>query len=309
MLNFSAIIRKAYTMTIRHPLLWVFGLFVIGGFNLNFLHFEGLGNFNVHSNQQVWGLLVFLQQNPRTLALVSASVLVVSVGGLIVTNGSRILLTLSIKNLLENNFLEFSKIIAPARQVFLPVVKMSLLTTTFMMAVSMVLLIPPLFFVREPTLQLPLYVLGGLLLLPLTFAISCLNIFTALFIILFRQPLGKAFSQAADFFIAHWTQLLGFILVLLVIYCGTFVVGASFILGIRYVTNELVKNASGLGIPQISAIILVTRTVTSLCIWLLLAGLNVFFNISLVLVFLELVKPQKATPESAPAVTPMPTPV
>ncbi len=39
MLSYSRILRQSYFITVRQPVLWLFGLFVFGGFNINFLHF------------------------------------------------------------------------------------------------------------------------------------------------------------------------------------------------------------------------------------------------------------------------------
>ncbi len=309
MLTASTILSRAHTLTIRNPKLWVFGLFVVGGFNLNFLHFFGFGQFNVHSSQQAWNVIVSLQQHPARLALASLLLLVVSVGGLIITNGSRILLALSVKSILDTGTTNVKQQFKPVKAAFTPVVKISLLTTTCMLALGLVLFAFPLLFVRNTGYQLLMFAVGGALLLPLAFSMSFLNIFTSFFVIIFKQTFGKAFSQAADLFMSHWPRLVGFLLILLLIYCGIFVLGATFIFGAQYVIAGLFQAISKLGFEQFSAIILIIRIVFALLLWFLVAGLNVFFNASLLVLFLDLVKPLETEAEAPVRALTSPTPI
>jgi hypothetical protein len=81
----------------------------------------------------------------------------------------------------------------------------------------------------------------------------------------------------------------------MVVYTACFAVGVAL--------SSLVEAAWGLagvfGNFQISGIIWIGRVVTGIFLWGLLAGLNVFFNTALLLLFLQLVTPLDDSKEKA----------
>ena len=307
MLSYSEILKRAYYITIQNPLLWLFGLFVVGGFNLNFLHFQNISLASVHKFTDVRMVVDFFQSNPEVLLAWSGSVLVFSVVFLLITNISRILLVLFVRRFLkkEKQPLEPKKIFQESFKSLQQVIAVSLLTTSLTVIVSAAFLLPTL-FLGHTQIQAAVFVIGALILLPLIFAISSINIFTTFFIIVHKQHLAKAFNLATDFFVSKWTDILGLALVLMVVYTVCFFVGVSVISVIRGFFAIAADRVGEFHISLGSAIIFVLRLVSSLLFWLLLGILNVFINTALLLLFLKLITPLEAEQETLakPAVVP-----
>ncbi len=290
MVSYADIIKSAYRITMRYKVLWVFGLFVIGGFNLGYLRPDQYDFGGPYVGFQLWGFVDYLVNHPGRLALFSLGLLAVSVVGLFVTNWCRVMLVLSVDSVVQNLHPLVPRQVRQSLTSMLPVVKMSLLTSSLMVVAGAGLLIPPLVWFHGLPVQGLIWTLSILLFMPLAFTISCINIFTTYFIILYRQPLGKALNQGTDFFASRWIQIVGVFSILSGIYAVSFIAAFSLI----SVVNLLLVNAfAGVGVGnfQISAIIVIVRVITGLVLWVFLAGLNTFFNTALVLFFKQLVTP------------------
>src|SRR5579864_1765167 len=103
MFSYTDILKKSYLITRNFPILWVFGFFVVGGFSLNFLHFADLPARQFSGPFSWGGAGLYFQAHPMALAALSFSVLVVSVGGLLLTNWCRIMLVLLTQGILEKS--------------------------------------------------------------------------------------------------------------------------------------------------------------------------------------------------------------
>lgn len=305
MFSYTNILRKAYSITAHFPVLWVFGLFVIGGFNLNFFQFQDLPARHFLEHIPVRELLMFFENHPQKLAGICFSILVFSGASLIATNWSRVMLVLLTRSVLDRNLPNLIEQVPPSRFFIQPVVAVSLFTTSLIVIVASVLFIPP-YFIQNPELQTILWSGGVVLFLPIAFAISCINIFTTFFIVLFKQPFAKALNQGTDFFVSRWTQILGIVLLLLILYIFCFFVGISVILIVQNFFRLVLESFQGFHILGESAIIWLPRLLSALAVWMLLAILNVFINTALLLLFLELVKPIEAENAKLPAVQPVP---
>jgi hypothetical protein len=308
MLSYSRIVQHSYKITIRNKVLWLFGLFVVGGFNLNFLNFQDIPIRNVRHELNVHELIIFFYTHPQTLAAVSFSLLVFSLFSLVVTNWSRIMLVLLVESLLKTKFPELREQISKSIYSLSSVVKISVGTTFLIVVAAAGLFLPPLFITQNPQLQMVLFILATLLFLPIAFAISCINIFTSFFVILFKQKLSSALNLGTDFFVSRWTQILGIFLVIMAIYVVCFFVGVSVIYILKVLFEALFDQLDGFTILPFSVIILVPKIFSSLLLWMLLGILNVFINTALLLLFLELITPvefEEKVLQAQPAVSPV----
>jgi hypothetical protein len=302
------LLKNAYKLTVRNPVLWIFGLFVVGSFNVNFLQFHDNVDINSWYSLTPVSIVDYFQVRPVLLALSSLALLGVTLAGLVITNWSRIMLVLLVKSLIETKQTELKKSIEQSRFLLWAVIKASLMTTIFMLVVAAALLTPP-FFVKSLQHQVGLWVMGFLLFLPLAFTISCINIFTTFFIVLFRKNFVVALNLATDFFISKWTSVLGLTFVLVVIYCTGFAAGVVLIYLLKFILGSVLGAFPAIPSPVLSAIIMGVQVVGGLLLWILIAGLNVFFNTALLLLFFELITPIKTKKEKEEVKEMVPSPV
>lgn len=293
MLSNTAIIQKAFQSTRNNPLLWLFGLFVIGGFNLNFLHFQNIPLKRVIQENILQDIVAYLQIRPGVLAFASALVLFVTLIGLLITNWSRIMLILLGKEALEAKIVVSKKPFYDSKNSLTGIIKISLMTSALMLIVAGILIIPTLWLPMENPLRLMLLQASIIVFLPLAFTISCVNIFSGFFLILYKIPLNKALNCGTDFFISFWTRILGLVLVLIIIYLVSFAVGVSIIFLAKEILELGLLILVKFHILPLSAIILMLKTISTLLFWFLLSGLSVFFNQALLILFLDLSKPIK----------------
>jgi hypothetical protein len=291
MLSYSNIVKKAFRITLAHPLLWCFGLFVVGGFNLNFLHYQNVPLRQMIFHPRLLEVAVFFQNHPGFLALASFAVLIGSLLGLVVTNWSRVMLVDLGESVVKIGELKLGEQLKKSRQPLFTVIKVSLLTTSLMLLVAAALFLPPLFLGIDASSKILLWEVSSVIFLPLAFTISCVNIFTTFYAVLYKKSWGAALNLGTDFFASRWTQILGLVAVLVVIYCGSFIVGVSLIYAARLALRLVFLELFQFNLLSLSAMMMALKAVSNLLLWLLLAGLSVFFNQALLILFLELNAP------------------
>jgi len=291
MLSNTAIIQKAYRSAIYNPALWLFGLFVVGGFNLNFLHFQNIPLRKVFLENNPQDIALYLQTHPGALAFASATVLFFTLIGLVVTNWSRIMLILLGRQVLEAKPIAFKQSLRETKNSLAGIIKISLLTSALMCITAAVLIVPTLWLPMENPLRLLLLEASVVVFLPLAFTISCINIFTGFYLVLYKIPLNKALNSGTDFFISSWARILGLVLVLIIIYLASFAVGVSVIFLAKEILRLGLLVLVKFHILPLSAIILMLKTISTFLFWFLLSGLSVFFNQALLILFLDLSKP------------------
>jgi hypothetical protein len=286
MFSYTKIIKDSYRITMQNKILWLFGLLVVGGFNLNFFYFQ---NIELPSQSGMLEIAKYFQHHPGILALVSFLVLVVSLVSLVLTNWGRIILTLLTSKILETGRIDLQDQLKKSTKSLFTVIRISLLTTFLMICVAGSLLLAPVLLAANSPYQVLLAALGSAIFLPLAFTISCLNIFTTYFAVLWGLNLKKALDVGTDFVISHWSKILGLAVVLIIIYTLISVFGVA----VFFLLKLLKSYFEELGIWRNSAIMVLCRLLLWSFWWLLIAGLNVFFNTALLMLFLELVKPVK----------------
>ena len=300
MVSYSNIIKRSYLLSIQNPVLWLFGLFVLGGFNLNLLNFQNIPARQLIELRSIQQWLIFFQAHPTILAGLSFSLLIFSLLGSFLTNWSRIMLALVVQSLLKTKFPQLDEQVKKSQRPLSPVIMISLLTALLMVIVASGLFLPQLLFADNPQLQMLLWAFGAVVFLPLAFVVSCINIFTTFFVVIYGQGLGKALTLGTDFFVSRWTEILGLVGVLVLIYCVCFFVGVSLLLALRATWNGVFTVFPILGL---SAIMVIPKAISALLLWLLLAILSVFINTSLLLLFFELTTPVEVEKASAQEVT------
>ncbi len=292
MFSYSDLIKQAYRITRHFPILWLFGMFVVGVFNLNFFQFQNWpqdGSIRLDAPAAA----AYLTAHPGRLAVVSLTVLGVSAVSLILTNWSRIMLMLTVKSLLDKRVADLGKQARESKTILWPFIKVSILTAVFMLAALAVLAAPWWINVGDPALENMLWLLGIIIFFPLAFTISCINIFTGMFLVLFRMPLGKALNAGTDFFASNWIQILALSLILVVIYLAGFVLGVSLLGLLRVSLRIALLSFSRVGLLHFSAVLVIIKALGVLTLWILLGILNAFLNTVLLLFFLQKVTPVK----------------
>ncbi len=293
MFSYSKIIRDSYTLTIQNKILWLFGLFVIGGFNVNFFQYQQIPLQQYRSRFPASTVASFLVAHPGLLATTSASVLVVSLVGLFVTNWSRVMLVLSSNALVQKKYTSIEEEIKKSRVFVFPMIRLSLITTSLIIAAAGVLVAPLLLLGFNPDMFQALGLVGVVVFLPVAFVISCINIFAGFYMVLFKKSFSASVGLATDFFGVNWVTILGLAMLLGVLYIIAFFVGIALIYGTKQIFELIILLGSQLGNFNFSAMIRLVPFFSNFILWLLLAGLNVFFNNALLLLFLQLITPVK----------------
>lgn len=270
----------------------------MGAFNANLFHFQSITFSAPHSAQEAYRFLIYFREHPGVLALASSSLLVFAIIGLIVTNWSRIVLALSVDSLIVRKHMHVAEHIKQSLTVLWTVISISLFTTVLMVLVAALLFLPPVILLRDsPNVQIVLLVCSAVIFIPLAFTVSCINIFTIFFAIFFKKNMASALDLGTDFFMSRWVHILGLLIVLCIIYIAGFMLGISLIYIIKVISNFIFAFLLRFNIFPLSAIIVVPQLISSILLWVLLAGLSVFFNTAVYILFKELITPIQAEPE------------
>jgi Na+-transporting methylmalonyl-CoA/oxaloacetate decarboxylase gamma subunit len=281
-MSYTDIIKKAYRITIEHKILWVFGLFLVGGFNLNYLHFQNIPLRQI-GRQDFSSLFYFFQVHPGKLAAASSVLLVILILFLVVTNLAKVMLVFWVQEISENKFSEPAEKWQNSKKPLRPVIQVSLFTSIMILIVGCAFLLAPL-LIENMNLRLLFWIAGVVVFLPVVFVISCINIFTKFFVVIFKLDFKKALDLGTDFFITNWSQILGLTVILMIIYSAGFSVGLA-ILEFAKILIKMLYSQSVFGLSQNSGMII--RVLAGLVLWLFMAGLNVFFNTALLLFFFK----------------------
>lgn len=276
---------------------------------MNFLQYQSFPARHMGQRINILELFSYFQAHPEALAAVSFSILVFSLFGLLATNWSRIMLVLVVENILKRKLGNVREQMTKSKYSLVPVIKISLGTTFLIVVTAVGLFMPPLFFTHNVQFQSFLWVIAAVIFLPIIFAVSCINIFTTYFVILFKQKLPHALNLGTDFFASRWTEILGLTVVLMAIYTVCFFVGVSLIFSLKVAFAFIFEQLQLFTILPVSAIIVIPNVFSSVLLWILLSLLNVFINTALLLLFLQLVTPietDEKVLQSSPDVSPAP---
>lgn len=312
---YSRILKIAYELTINHIFLWFFGLFLVGGFNAVVFHVLGIKFAGLSGK-----ILILIQTGFNAPGLVIFLAVISFLLGVIITTSARVVLItfvlkfLQIRTLKQNNnsiisqhgFLpiwlsslqnfnpEFKK--PPIKQVMkqslLPAAIISLGSNLFILIATALISSPQVLLSNGGDYTKNWFVII-LLLLPLSCLALYSNMFPSYFIITFRASVSSAIKLSYDILLAKYKIILSFGLLLFIVYCLGFSAIFSIVNYMRQAITLGLQPLIDLGFLPISAIIPAVRYGGIGIAWLLLAILNTFSNIALLLLFIKLVTPEK----------------
>ncbi len=271
-INYWLILKRAFNVTIHHPELWLLGLFLSGGFNANIFYWA-----NLHLSWREHGETIFdwLQENIQyDHHWLIATLVVIIVGAVVIltVNWVKTAFILYVSDILKLQRMRQGETDIPAmarsfqegRQFLPTVISISLFTMASMIILTTVLGGSPKILFASRGL---VWLTAGIIFFALIFIFSCLNIFGTFFIIFYRQNFGRALNLARDLIISRWQNIVEMAVILMVIYGLCFFAGSALVI---------------FGPPTVLG---------GLILWLWLAAVNTFFNICLLLLFAQLVKP------------------
>lgn len=299
---YSRILKLAFTLTINHPRLWFFGLLLVGGFNAVLLHILGVASSG--SDATVAFVRIFDIETQSGL-LIAAGVIVII--GIVISNVARIIVIHSVlktlnaergpRDFLKLEWLEQIADFDDSKQIpASAVVRRSLVSTIVASVCANLFIVAAIAVIGSPQLLFSTHglrfsVITLALLLPLSFLALCINLFPPYFSIIFNRSIPDSFRLAYDLLVKKWQEIIGFMIVLLVIYCIGFSIVFTVSQYVQSAVQYIFEIFAHLGFFSISAIISPVRTSGIVVSWLLLAVLNVFANISVLLMFIYLMKP------------------
>lgn len=299
---YSRILKLAFSLTINHPRLWFFGLLLVGGFNAVLLHMLGVAS---SGSDTKTAFIRLLDIQTQAGLLVTAGVIIIV--GIVISNIARIIVVHGVlkalrneteaKNVLRLEWLEPLPEFDETKQVPVSVIiKRSLMATVVASVCANLFILIALAVIGSPQL---LFATHGVrfsavtivLLLPLSFLALCINLFPPYFSIIFNRSIADSFRLAYDLIAKKWKEVIGFMIVLLVVYCIGFSIVFTVSQYIQIALHFVLETFAHLGFFSVSAIISPVRASGIAVSWLLLAVLNVFSNISVLLLFVHLMKP------------------
>ncbi len=264
-INYWSIFKQAFHVTSRYPGLWLLGLFLSGGFNANFFYWA---NLRLGWRDRGAGLWFWLSDDisVRTAAAV-AGFLLVGIILFVAANWAKVLFILRTSDILKLQRMRPQSeqtIVQESPRYLASVITMSVFTVVSVTVVTIVLGGSPQWLFSSDS---SVWLLAAVLYLALVFFFSYVNVFGTFFIIFYRRSFSSAFNLAFDLIFSRWRVILEMTVLLMVVYGLCFFVGTALL--------------SVITIPLLGGLVL----------WLWLAIVNTFFNVSLLLLFARLVQP------------------
>lgn len=305
-MSYARILHLAYIVTINHPELWFFGLFLVGVFNIIVLNTLGLPQTSFDPTATLTSVLQL-----HTRVGMAVSVFVFVAAGLVVSGIARIILVTLVTRYVHLDIdvaLKMESVLKWLKTVpgfsgqhsqvpVYSIVKRSFRATLFASICANLFLLCALIVVGSPQLLFAsqtgsqtLFIMG-VLFLPLAFLGLYINLFPPYFTIIFQCSIKDSFRLAHDLLVQKFQQIVAFVVVLSVLY----VLGFAAIFSLTHFIQTIAANSvlilAHLGFFTESAIISAVRFGGMGMAWVLLGVLNVFINSALLILFLDLIKP------------------
>lgn len=293
-MQYRELIQKAYHITINNPILWVFGLFLSAGFNLNMIY---IGSFGWDKpGELLQNLLGIIRQWP--FASVSGGVVIIVITFLVSTFIKTFFVTeahLRIHNIQDKTcplcvsqidqhtlrqrmprYYSIGKIaIASAVTIIISLATAGLLN--FVVAQSA--------YGHNPSV-ISLSALASIIIIC---GIGCWNVFTVLFILWYSRSFQAAAQLSLGLLSSKTKQITECIILLVVMYGALVVVGSVLIILSQFSFTALFAPLQHSAVPEF--VLSIIRILATIAFWVWLSISNVFFNICLFLFFDDLVKP------------------
>ena len=285
-------------------MLWLFGLFLSAGFNLNMLYVSSLFSMN-----KDWLGNTFSQ-------MVSAQPLLLGTGSAITA-----IVIFVLSNWAKTFFItEAHRFVHPGKHIQCPLCAGQQQQHTFIqripkgysvlkvMTASVTTILLTVLFVMPLSQQVvhPLILSVTLLAIVLILiSLSCWNIFTAFFIVLHGHKFTAAAKLALDLIVMRSREVFEFIFLLLVVYGISTVVG-SVLIALSKNSLAILYGPFAEWLQFPGAVTISIQIVALVSFWVWLAITNIFFNVCLLIFFTKLVTPIKDEAQLAPAILPEP---
>ena len=288
-MDYLAIFARAGAITKNHRFLWFFGLFLTGAFPLLLIKiyfgWDLASVFAIDLEQ-----LQRLYLEPKLLLFTSLGVLSFSAFGLLTTNISRLALGLMVGRIIKRirieqpkNFLELVRY----RGLLWKVLFISCVTSTAMVGVLFIFLFFLYLLVGKIFFTAVFSQLGVVLFVGIGFVISCINLFSSLFVIFYGCSVKTALRLSVDLLRVRWA-ILFFAGILLCVLHGIVLLLTFAVVS---VLTQLVGLVLGfwvaLGLVPGNFSVLITASISVILFWISTALYSVFFNTSLILIFFE----------------------
>ena len=210
-----------------------------------------------------------------------------------VTSWARTMLILTVNGIAQKEEIIWKNLINLSKKLVFSVIGASFLFFVLIIIIGAILIFPAFLLAPSYPFESFLWNLGVVLFLPLAFTVSILNVSSVFFIVVFKTGFRQALNLSTDFFVNNWTKILGLVIILILIYLVFFVAASSIVFLAGLLIKSIFSLPQSFGIFKFSGMILIAKAVSWFLLWAVLAGLNVFLNSSLLLLFLEIIKPIK----------------
>jgi hypothetical protein len=272
------VLSQAYSLTIKNPILWLFGLVMLGGFNLSLINFFSI----VPGGQwKSWPLRIDTLFNSPLSGWIS--VLFVIAATFVILNVIKIIFIVVMHNMLHQDETDLC-LLCTKKETPLPylswlgrVLLASLITIGFTLGV----MLATNSLIHAGQYDGPVVVMINIFFIALvTGLVGIWNIFTSLFVVMYDLNFKDASNAALDLIVLRFRQLVEFALILSIIHAGAVLVTNGFIIAWRhgliggfYGTSSEITHFVSIGI---------------IMVWFALN--NAFFNIAFVVFFDKIVR-------------------
>jgi len=291
---YSKIFKQAYFLTRKHRFLWTFGLFLVWDalFFLSFIFSNPDKNQNEQQHQQ---LQAWLTVRPGLTLAFAGALLVLFAVFIVLYFRARAGLIMTIKGILDKQEVSFQKGFKLSKLFYLRLLGSSVIQVSCLILAFIILAVPVAYlwslgFLFRASL---LGFFALLIFVPISFIASLTNVLSPLFIVQYDLTIEESIRQSFNLVGRLWLKLLAFH-VLLTIGVWTALFGCLFVVFLLSLPVVLLssffydKFGAFLGALTIGT----GMTVIGIIFLTMLAGIAVFHQISWVLAFQELVKPQ-----------------
>jgi hypothetical protein len=296
-MRYIQLISRACRIVIDHPVLWVFGLFMAAGFNINWLYL----NTFTHSNtvdRMAHRATIILQDFSAARILASALLIILL---LAVTSVIKIIFWRLSHRSLHSRMRGTCEVChRPADQPIITlrigaalpavmIISIAAVVVNTLVALSLYQL-----FIRHGVTSLSTLVLICCVIIAAV--VSLCSVLVTLFMLVQRQRLNNSIRLTADLLQHRWLEIVEFVLLLMLLYGFSVVIGSAIIsLSQSGFTNIADALQRVIELPRVVPATL--ASIATAIFWVWFAVTNACYNMALLLLFGELVHPV-ATPEA-----------
>ncbi|GEM_PF-4144361 len=301
------IFKKAAVNTFASPGWWLLGFFLAGGLHVQWIWPGGYEALITEWLPKITSWFIYWNLHPERAVLPFILLLSAAGAALLLTNGAKVWLLISAAHTHRVSFLGAQKtavLVGPElthyiiRLIFrvLPQLIPFSLVTTLTMLVLTTLLAVPLAFGLVSQASVSVYIFVALLAwILVVFVLSVISIVGSYAIILYQRSVFQAVSFSFDLLLKRYQILIRFTVSLLGVYILSYLFGLGVINNAQHVVFFTTRIMAFIAPTLVPAWVIVISALFGLLGVIWISILNVFFNLSFLFFFEQLV-----TPESLP---------